>query len=113
KKREGSLARRLTDNGNWHLKQPLCIVQARNVADTAGSEISQDPVIRSNQRNTEHEWDRELYPFAECCIAHIERDSISHSDARGTNCINQENSNERAGNGSIRQRGNTNAMRKQ
>ena len=101
---------RLSKNGDGNGEEAFGVVEARDVADAAGGEVAQNPVVGSDQRYAEHQRNREPYPLAEGGIVYIERGPVSGADFRGSDGIHQERADDAAEQRAIGQRRNTELM---
>src|ERR1019366_8200544 len=80
KKRKRSLARSLSEYGDGDREKALGVVEAGDVADAAGGKVAEDPVVSRDQRNAQHERNREPHPLAECWVLQVERRAISRAN---------------------------------
>src|ERR1700684_1983708 len=71
--------------------------------------MAQDPVVGGNQRNSEHQRDRKLYPLAERGIGHVERWTVAGTNAGGANHAGEERPHHGSGQSAISQRRNPEA----
>ena len=107
------LAGRLSENSDGDLEKFLGIVQACNVAHRSGSKIAENPIVRGDQRDAKHKRNGQAHPFAKSSLPDVERNPVTHAHPRGADSIDQENSDECSGNGTISERGNSNSAGKQ
>ena len=88
-KRERRLAGGLSEDGDGNGEETLGVVEAGDVADAAGGEVAEDPVVGGHERNAEHQRDGEAHPLAEGRILQVERRAVSGADFGGSDGVDE------------------------